>query len=121
MVFAALGTSLAVEGYRSLTPRDAELTHGQVIHAELTRRWFAPRWLLTIRINGTETRVKAILAGQGSSPDLPKEVSFYYSGDPAREITLSEDVQGLYLGLALIVIGAFCFLVCFWDRIRRFG
>jgi hypothetical protein len=116
LVGVVLGSHLMIQGYYSLVPAGADLTQGEVIHSEVTKRWGIPKKLLTVRISGTETVVKAIDL-DGKDGPLRDRVSFYYSGDPTELVYLPEQIELVYLGLFFIAVAGACVLVCFWDRI----
>lgn len=117
LVSIGLGSHLTIQGYYSLVPAGAELTQGEVIHSEVTKRWIIPQNLLTVKISGTETVVKAIDLNGTAVPRVRGRVSFYYSGDPTELVFLPEQTERVYLGLFFIVLAGACVLVCFWDRI----
>jgi hypothetical protein len=74
---------------------------------------------LLIRVEGQGDLVKASLVGD-SSERIPDDVSFYYSGDPTKEVRLREETNPLGPALFLLVaplVGAA--VLAHFERRRR--
>jgi hypothetical protein len=100
----------------------AELVHGRVFMRQKGRdNWGMEHAELTIKIDDTKDMVKANLIAN-SSEQIPEEVSFYYSGDPTKEVRLREETNPLWAALGLLLIPL---LTAIWlarlDRKQRRG
>ena len=56
-----------------------------------------------VRIHGTREVVKAVLMNDGPK-DIPKEVSFLYTGDPTKEVHLMEETDAILPSIILLLI-----------------
>ncbi|HWA28204.1 MAG TPA: hypothetical protein VG734_21310 [Lacunisphaera sp.] len=92
-----------------------QLKSGRVTRREMAKTALGiKRPLLSVRIDGTDQSVQASLASNAIN-DLPERVTFYYSGDPAREVFLQEETNPLGIGLFLLLGPLFA-----WWLIGRF-
>jgi len=105
MLFALPLAGVELYDYAVHYPRaDWELKSGRVImRAMASTHLGIKRPLLTVRIDGTDTAVFASLGGSGIN-DVPGRVTFYYSGDPTREVLLREETSPLWIGLFFLVL-----------------
>jgi hypothetical protein len=100
------------------------LAHGKGFMRQKGRRaWVLEHPELTIKIEGKEDIVKAYLGGD-SAEKIPDEVSFYYAGDPKKEIRLREESNPLWAALFLLLtplLGAATLAYIEWHRRRQRG
>ena len=104
MLFALPLAALDFYDFAVHYPRDGwELKSGRVIMRALAPTFLGiKRPLLTVRIDGTDTAVFASLASNAID-DLPAHVTFYYSGDPSKEVLLQEETNPFWVGLFFLV------------------
>ncbi|PHS14859.1 MAG: hypothetical protein COA86_14370 [Kangiella sp.] len=70
------------------------LETGIVVSKDFTKVGIMKRPRLKIRIDGKEIIVSAVLSMDGIN-DLPERVFFYYSGDPKKEVYLTQETSAL--------------------------
>jgi hypothetical protein len=99
----ALGVYFLLDFVHGLPSSGDQLVHGRVLVRQKARdRWGLEHPELTIQVEGKGDLVKANLAGD-STERIPDEVSFYYSGDPKKEVRLREETNPLWAGLFLLL------------------
>lgn len=89
------GAAFFVESVHIFAVRNAPVVSGHIVAREPIRQFSVPRADFTIRIDGTETQVHARVQ-RYLMADVPDEVRFHYSGDPAREVFLFEHEENPY-------------------------
>src|ERR1700722_11470364 len=99
----ALGAYFLLEFIHGLPSAGAELVRGRVIMRQRARDdWGLEHPELTIKVDGRDDVVRANLSAD--SPErIPDEVSFYYSGDPKKEVRLREETNPLGAALFLLL------------------
>ena len=97
------------------SPND-QLVHGQVVRREMSiGGWLRiQRPLLTIKLENSDVIVKASLATNGIN-DMPNIVTFYYSGDPNKEVYLQEEYNPIWGSIFFVVI----FMFSLWYFVKR--
>ncbi len=109
----ALGLTYLWDSFGSWPSSTDTLAQGRVIVRQMApNRWGIRRPELLIRIENTQVLVRASLALSGTD-EVPDRVSFFYSGDPNREVLIREQVSPFwgalfFLGLpvgALLLLG----------------
>lgn len=99
----ALGSYFFLDYIRGFPSQGDELVHGKVFMRQKGRgAWGLEHPELTIKIEGKEDMVKAYLIGD-TAEKMPDEVSFYYSGDPKKEVRLREESNPLWAALLLLL------------------
>jgi hypothetical protein len=99
----ALGAYFLEDYIHSLPAAGDELVHGQVIVRQRARdNWGLEHPELMIQVEDSPDMVKANLRGD-TAEKIPNRVSFYYSGDPSREVHLREETN-LLLPAALFLL-----------------
>ncbi|HEY7153853.1 MAG TPA: hypothetical protein VH575_07820 [Gemmataceae bacterium] len=99
----ALGSYFFLDYLHSFPSQGDELVHGKVFMRQKGRgAWGLEHPELTIKIEGKEDMVKAYLVGD-TAEKIPDEVSFYYSGDPKKEVRLREESNSLWAALFLLL------------------
>ena len=93
-----------------------ELVHGQVIRREMGLvGWLRiERPLLTIKIDNSDVIVQGSLSLNGIN-DMPDTVTFYYSGNPSREVYLQEEYNPIWGSIFFVVI----FIFSLWYFMKR--
>ena len=104
LLFTPLSILLSIiflyETYISYQTYDNNLVSGTVVSREKTKAYTATRTLIKIKIDNTGTVVNAVLMLDKETPD---KVSFYYSGNPAKEVYLQCETNPL-LGTLIFTI-----------------
>jgi len=77
---------------------DDQIYTGIVVSRDFTTIGIMKRPRLNIKLNDRETIVSAVLSMDGIN-DLPEVVSFYYSGDPKKEVYLMQEASELIIFL----------------------
>ena len=97
---------------------DNQLRSGIVVSKDFTKIGIMKRPRLKIRINDKETIISAVLSMDGIN-DLPKKVSFYYSGDPKKEVYLLQETSALIVSLFFFLAppGGLLFLKLFEKKL----
>ncbi len=115
----ALGAYLCYE-WQTLRPGPGdELVTGEVADREMTKVWsFVRRPRLIVTSNRAPKPLYALLSVDGID-DIPTAVSFYYSGDPTKEIYLQQESSPLWFGLLFILAPVLGLLFIGWYRRRR--
>ena len=99
----ALGSYFFQDYIHGFPSQGDELVHGKVFTRQKGRgAWGLEHPELTIKIEGKEDMVKAYLIGDAAEK-IPDEVSFYYSGDPRKEVRLREESNPLWAALFLLL------------------
>jgi hypothetical protein len=98
----ALGAYFFLDYIHGFPSQGDELVRGKVFMRQKGRgAWGLEHPELTIKIEGKEDMVKAYLVGD-TAEKVPDEVSFYYSGDPNKEVRLREESNPLWAALFLL-------------------
>lgn len=115
----ALGAYLCYE-WQTLRPGPGdEFITGEVADREMAKVWsFVRRPKLIVTSNRAPKPLYALLSVDGID-DIPTAVSFYYSGDPAKEIYLQQESSPLWFGLLFILAPVLGLLFIGWYRRRR--
>ncbi|HEY7315487.1 MAG TPA: hypothetical protein VH643_39520 [Gemmataceae bacterium] len=120
----ALGSYFFLDYVHGFPSPGDELVHGKVFMRQKGRgAWGLQHPELTIKIEGKEDMVKAYLVGD-SAEKIPDEVSFYYSGDPKKEVRLREESNPLWAALFLLLTPLLVAVVLAyieWKRRRQRG
>lgn len=99
----SLGSYFLLDYLRGFPSAGDELVHGKVFMRQKGRGdWGLEHPELTIEIDGKKEMVKAYLIGD-SADKIPNDVSFYYSGDPSKEVRLREESNPLWAALFLLL------------------
>jgi hypothetical protein len=99
----ALGAYFLLDFVHGLPSSGAELVRGRVIMRQRARDdWGLEHPELTIKVDGRDDVVRANLSAD-SAERIPDEVSFYYSGDPRKEVRLREETNPLGAALFLLL------------------
>jgi len=106
-----------VEACHVFAVRDAPVVVGRVVSRVPIRQFSVPRADLTIRIAGGATEVHARVQ-RYLMADVPDEVRFHYSGDPAREVFLFEHEENPYW-IVVTCWGLSVLLGVLWVSARR--
>src|SRR5262245_16113671 len=100
----ALGYIFLTDFIHSIPRSGDELVHGKVFMRQKMRdAWGMEHPELTIQIDGKDVMVKASLMGTDMKK-VPDQVSFYYSGDPNREVFLQEETSTIWGALFLLLV-----------------
>jgi hypothetical protein len=116
----ALGVTFLLDYFRGLPSSDSREVRGTVFMRQRGKdAWGLEHDELTITVEGTNDLVKANLIGD-SGKNIPDEVTFHYSGDPAREVRLREETNPLWAALFLLLTPlAGAVVLFFLDRRAR--
>lgn len=88
-----------VEWPRSRAGPNSVLTHGTVIKRGSTWQWgIFSRPELTIRIKDSNTVARAVLSSNNEH-SIPDTVSFYFDGDPIKEVFLRQERNPLLIAV----------------------
>ena len=107
----AMGVMFVFEFLDSRPEDGARLTNGIVVSSAYTTHIGFKRPVLTVRLENSEETVRAVLAND-KVEDFPQRVSFYYSGDPKKEVFIQEEMHPLW-GLLLCSVCVFVFIGIF--------
>lgn len=114
----ALGAYLCYEWQTSRPAANDELIVGEIADKEMAKVWsFVRRPKLIVTSDKVPKALYAVLSVDGID-DLPIAVSFYYSGDPAKEIYLQQESSPLVIGLFFILAPVFALWFVAWGRRR---
>ena len=121
-VFWLLGIFLALDAVKAHSHSSNTFVSGRVVGSQIqANQWGISRPDLTIRINGTSTIVHASLSMNGVN-EMPDEVSFFYSGDPSREVFLQQETDPLWgallMFLAPLVVLLMIYFLERWESKR---
>jgi hypothetical protein len=108
LLAAPFGWALAIyfllDFVHGLPSAGDELVHGRVLARGRARDgWGLEHPELTIKVLGKNDVVRANLVGD-TADRIPDEVSFYYSGDPKKEVRLREETNPLWAALFLLLL-----------------
>lgn len=113
-----LGAVLCYEWQTSRSGPGDELIIGEVADREMAKVWsFVRRPKLIVTSDRAPRPLYAVLSVDGID-DIPTAVSFYYSGDPAKEIYLQQESSPLWFGLFFIMAPVLGLLFIGWYRRR---
>ena len=115
-----LGLFLAMDVVKVHSHSSSALVYGQVVERQIhANQWGISRPYLTIQINGTSALVHASLS-MNSVDEMPDKVSFFYSGDPSREVFLQQETDPLWGALLMFLLPPIGLLMIhFWERRER--
>jgi hypothetical protein len=97
-----LGLYFLSEAIANHSNSKSPLEHGTVIRVEKAEIfWGVKRPLLIVRADKSAVELKALLSASVAS-NIPRRVSFHYSGNPAEEIYLEQEYDPLWIGLFFV-------------------
>jgi hypothetical protein len=102
------GLVFALQAFGWFVVRNAPIVTGRVVSREPTTWLSIPRVDFAIRIDGSDTTVHA-RTQRGMMNQVPAEVRFHYTGDPARNVILFEQEMNpgwlvlLFWGASLVL------------------
>ncbi len=95
---------LFVDFLHSLPSPTDRLVQGQVVGREMgTAALGIQRPLLTVQLDDADVLVQASLS-MNDIDDMPDHVTFYYSGDPGREVYLQEETNPIWGTIILVIV-----------------
>jgi hypothetical protein len=116
----AFGLYFLEDYIHSLPSSGDELVHGEVFMRQRgADSWGMEHPELTIQVEGKKDMVKANLRGD-TDKKIPNRVSFYYSGDPNKEVHLREETNPLWAALFLLLTPLLVAAVLIYVERKRF-
>ncbi len=115
-----MGSVFLWEWYAVQPSNDDQLLSGKIVEETIGKHLdHIERPALIIRIDDTDIMVKAILSMNGKGWRRDK-VTFYYSGDPKKEIYLLEETNPKWIGLffLLSLILGLIFVKCYELKVK---